>query len=211
MKQLLKSIIKPVLKSLKEKKQKKTFEKLLALNGNDPIKIVVGSSGIYEKGWIPTEGHFLNLLKEEDWLKYFKEDSISLIFAEHVWEHLTLEQGKRAAEVCYKFIQKGGKLRVAIPDGFHSSEDYINRVKPGGFGHGSFDHKLLYNYHTFSDIFQQSGFTVELLEYFDDDKNFHAVDWKKEEGFVHRSIRYDRRNKDGKPNYTSLIIDAIKL
>lgn len=54
------------------------------------------------------------------------------------------------------------------------------------------------------------GFKVQLLEYWDELGNFHFVDWSDEAGRVSRSRRFDSRNIDGKLNYTSLIIDAIK-
>lgn len=51
---------------------------------------------------------------------------------------------------------------------------------------------------------------MQLLEYFDENGMFHAQNWDMSDGYVRRSIRYDNRNSDGKPVYTSLIIDAVK-
>ena len=31
------------------------------------VKIVIGSGNIYEKGWVPTDIYYLNVLKENDW------------------------------------------------------------------------------------------------------------------------------------------------
>lgn len=143
-------------------------------------------------------------------MRYFQKDSVDRILGEHVWEHLTLEDGAVAAATCFTFLKKGGRLRVAVPDGFHPDENYIEFVKPGGLGAGADDHKVLYNYQTFSRIFEQAGFRVELLEYFDENGIFHAQNWDMSDGYIHRSIRYDSRNSDGKPVYTSLIIDAVK-
>lgn len=36
--------------------------------------------------------------------------------AEHVWEHLTLENAHRAARNCYRYLHPGGRLRLAVPD-----------------------------------------------------------------------------------------------
>ena len=150
MKRFLKSKLRSLYAPIIEKIQEKRFRQRLAENKGKPLKIVVGSSGIFEEGWIPSEAHFLNLLVENDWLKYFKKDGIDYLLAEHVWEHLTEEQGRKAASVCFQFIKKGGRLRVAVPDGFHADQDYIECVKPGGYGAGADDHKLLYNYKTFT-------------------------------------------------------------
>lgn len=176
-----------------------------------PLKIVVGASNVYDdESWTPTEVDFLNLLKENDWKNFFKEDSIDAILSEHVWEHLTEEEGKLAAKNCFKFLKKGAYLRCAVLDGFHVKDEYIHAVKPGGHGAGSDDHKILYNYKTFSNIFEQAGFEVKLLEYFDENHKFHQNKWSVKHDLIHRSKDHDKRNANGELNYTSLIVDAVK-
>ena len=90
------------------------------------------------------------------------------------------------------------------------SEEYIDAVKQSGNGPGSDDHKVLYNYKTFSDIFCKAGFDVELLEWFDEKGDFNLKEWDKDAGMIHRSKRYDQRNEDGQLTYTSIILDAVK-
>ena len=99
-----------------------------------PIKIVVGAARNTQKGWLATEEDFLNLLRPSDWRKLFRMNQIDAILAEHVWEHLTSEEGLRAAKVCFKYLKKGGYLRVAVPDGFQTNADYINYVKGANIG-----------------------------------------------------------------------------
>lgn len=178
---------------------------------NIPIKVVIGSSGIFNNDWIPSEREFLNLLKEDTWSTYFKTDEIDCMFAEHVWEHLTRDQGLQAAQTCFKYLAKNGCLRIAVPDGFHVDPKYIDYVKPGGSGNGADDHKILYNYKTFTTLLEECGFQVKLLEYFDENQVFHQNEWTSDHGNVRRSLHNDERNTGGKPNYTSLIIDAIKI
>lgn len=212
MKQVIKKIVNPIYSPFKKKLQLNDFHKKLnvAKEKNQPLKIVIGSSSIFEKGWIPSEIHFLNLLDESTWHVFFDENEITYLLAEHVWEHLTEEEGIIAAKNCFKFLKKGGNLRVAVPDGYHKDADYIKYVKPGGIGAGADDHKVLYTYKTFSKIFEKAGFEVTLLEYFDENKEFQFNDWDVEKGYIHRSINNDKRNSDGNPNYTSIIIDAYK-
>lgn len=210
MKEFIKKQLSPYYK-IKKKNQEQNFRKRLSILQGDPIKVVIGSGGIYEKDWIPSEAHFLNLLDESTWIKYFQENEIQYLLAEHVWEHLTLDQGKIASDICYKYLRNGGRLRVAVPDGFHKDQKYIDYVKPGGSGAGADDHKVLYNYETLSSVFTESGFEVELLEYFDSKKQFHGNKWGIDQGYVRRSLEHDKRNASGEPNYTSLIIDAIKI
>ncbi|MGB5819498.1 MAG: hypothetical protein WBG90_08425 [Saonia sp.] len=208
MKEFVKDLLRPHYVNYRQNKKRRRFKKTVASSSD--LKIVVGSSGVYQDGWIPSEVYFLNLLDENNWTTYFKENSINNIAAEHVWEHLTLEEGKTAAINCYKFLKKSGRLRVAVPDGFHRSEDYIDKVKPGGTGNGAHDHKVLYNYKTLGAIFSEVGFRVELLEYFNENNEFQAKEWDGKDGFVRRSSKHDKRNYDGALNYTSLIVDAIK-
>jgi predicted SAM-dependent methyltransferase len=177
---------------------------------NNNLKIVIGASGKYSEGWIPTEIDFFNILDKKSWDYFFNDESIDAILAEHVWEHLTLEDGLKAARYCYKYIKQGGYIRLAVPDGYHPDNDYINMVKPGGSGEGSEDHKVLYNIESLSDLFEDAGFNISRLEYFNSAGEFHFVNWDAEKGKISRSAKYDSRNKNGDLIYTSLIVDACK-
>jgi predicted SAM-dependent methyltransferase len=174
------------------------------------LKLVIGAAGVFDTGWIDTDIEFLNLLDPKHWEAYFQKDSIDALLAEHVWEHLTTDDGLAAAKRCFEYLKPGGYLRVAVPDGFCPDEKYINDVKPGGDGIYAYDHKVLYNHLTFADIFERSGFRVVLLEYYDSKGKFHFTDWNPEDGQIRRSMRFDERNKDGRLRYTSLILDAHK-
>ena len=175
-----------------------------------PLKIVIGASSISEPGWITTEIEYLNLLKPEDWERYFQPNSIDAILAEHVWEHLTLEQGVQAAKTCLKYLRPKGYLRVAVPDGLHPNPTYIEWVRPGGIGVAADDHKVLYTYQSFRKVFESAGFKTELLEYFDKEGEFHAREWEPTDGMIHRSKRFDGRNRGKKLAYTSIVLDATK-
>ena len=176
-----------------------------------PLKIVIGASGISQEGWVTSEIRLLNLLKPVDWDRYFSNHPIDAILAEHVWEHLTKEEGIVAAKTCFQYLTDGGYLRVAVPDGLHPDPKYIEWVKPGGVGPGANDHKTLYSYKTFKEIFESAGFKVDLLEYFDECGTFHYKEWNTNEGMICRSKRFDERNKNGELNYTSIILDARKI
>lgn len=191
-------------------KQPFSLYQLTTYDRSKPIKMVVGSMFSVYKGWIHSDIETLDLLKESDWEKYFEKNSIDKILAEHVWEHLTEEQGKLAFTNCYNYLKPGGFLRVAVPDGYQPSKDYIDMVKPGGTGNGAFDHKILYNYKLMSGFLSKIGFDVKPLEYFDENGQFHKNQWDPKDGMIRRSADHDDRNKGGKLVYTSLIIDAYK-
>jgi predicted SAM-dependent methyltransferase len=184
--------------------------KVFFLSKRNLIKIIIGAGETSQKGWISTEIDQLNLLKEKNWARFFPKKNISAILSEHVWEHLTKEEGMMAARMCFKYLSSGGYLRVAVPDGFHCNKEYIEYVKPNGNGPGAEDHKILYNFQTFKEIFESVGFSVDLLEYFDENGKFIHKEWNPEQGMITRSKKFDQRNCDGKLNYTSIILDAKK-
>ncbi len=174
-------------------------------------KLVIGAGGLkHDPSWFCTEIDTLDVTKKENWETLFKKGSIHNVFAEHVWEHLTPEQAGIGNKNIYEYLKSGGRLRIAVPDGYNPNEDYINHVKPGGVGPGADDHKLLYNYELLKSSLEKVGFKVELVEYWDEKGKFHFIDWDTTYGKVIRSRRFDPRNEGGKLNYTSLIVDAIK-
>lgn len=140
----------------------------------------------------------------------FGKEKVKCFLAEHVWEHLTIEEGEIAANNCYNYLDKNGILRIAIPDSFHCNQEYIKYVKPNGHGAGSDDHKVFYNYKILESLLLNSGFKVKKLEWFDEFGVFHFNDWDIVDGFVRRSVRFDHRNNKDNILYTSLIIDGIK-
>jgi predicted SAM-dependent methyltransferase len=178
------------------------------------IKVVVGA-GVFNNnpGWIQTQEDELNLLDKAMWEERFEYNSISAILAEHVWEHLTFEEGVRAAEICYEFLKPSGHIRCGVPDAFFQDEVYQNIVQIGGPGpkdHPAASHKIVHNYKTLTKMFETAGFEVVLLEYCDENGQFYYNEWDANDGVIFRSKRYDSRNKGDKLGFPSLIVDAIK-
>lgn len=176
---------------------------------NKNLRLVVGGAGTKFNGWIDSDIDILDIASLKNWQSLFKVGEISNIVAEHVWEHLTEEESKKALNNCFKFLKTGGRLRIAVPDGYFPDKNYIDYVKPGGYGAGSDDHKRLYTYITLSTELAEAGFKIQLVEYFDENGHFFKNKWSKEEGFIHRSFEFDKRNKT-ELKYTSLIIDGMK-
>ena len=173
------------------------------------MKIIIGAA-VPQEGWVETTIETLNILKERDWQRY---SDIEAVFAEHVWEHLTPPDALRAAQLCYKYLTPGGYIRVAVPDGLHPDPAYIEFVRPGGRGPGCDDHQVLYHYASLAQVFLLAGFSVRLLEYWDGTGRFRMpVKWDPSDGLVRRSYEYDQRNsnRDVRPCYTSIILDAYK-
>jgi predicted SAM-dependent methyltransferase len=176
-----------------------------------PLRIVIGSSQVFDPGWIPTNVQYLNLIDDSHWQRAFGDARLDAILAEHVWEHLTLTDARAAAAQCFKYLKPGGYLRIAVPDGNHPDPDYIEFVRPQGGGSGAWDHQVLYTQDTVREMLASAGFNVELLEYYDTEHRFHAVPWDPALGRIWRCKGYHEPKRDGTDmNYSSIIADARK-
>lgn len=177
------------------------------------MRIILGAGKANYEGWISTQEKDLNLLDRKDFEKSYKENSIDAMLAEHVWEHMSKEEGILAAINCYDFLKGGGYIRAAVPDINFKNEWYQDMVKVGGPGptnHPAYTHKIVYDYLTFKEVFESAGFEVELLEYCDEDGIFHYKYWNEEDGKIGRSFRFDTRNSIEKLGMVSIVIDAKK-
>lgn len=174
------------------------------------LRIIVGSDNTRQQGWISTDYPILDLTDASSFSSLLKLSSVDNFLAEHVWEHLDFSDAEKAILNCYKYLKNGGRIRIAVPDGFHPDSDYINQVKPGGYGYGADDHKVLYDFRSLSALMTAAGFQVRLLEWFDEQGQFHFESWSADDGMVKRSTRFDPRNSANPITYTSLIIDGIK-
>ena len=174
----------------------------------NPLKVVIGGGDImHDASWIVTNQEEIDAELKDDFEYFFETKSVDNFFASHVFEHL--KDVESAVVNLYNSLKIGGKLRIAVPDGYFPDEKYINEVKVGGTGAGSDDHKHLFNIDSLSEILTKYGFKVEPIEYWKDGK-FNKKDWSVNDGFVGRSAEFDERNINGELKYTSLIIDAIK-
>jgi len=177
------------------------------------MKVILGAGPTHYEGWTATQESELDIRKGEDWAAYYQPGSIDALLAEHVWEHLTLGEGRAAARHCYQYLKPGGYIRCAVPDGNYKDERFQNMIQIGGPGpadHPAASHKIVYDYRTFAEVFTEAGFAVNLLEYCDGDGVFHYTYWNEADGMIGRSYRFDTRNSGEKLGMVSLIIDAKK-
>ena len=205
-------IIRVIYKLLRRIFSRYKLKRLIArrVARGDQIKVILGANKKYQDGWIPTEIYNLNLLNPKDWERYFVENTIDALVAEHVWEHLTEEEGVLAAQLCYRYLKPGSLLRVAVPDGFFPDQEYIRWVEPSGIGPSAHDHKILYNYKILQEVFERAGFETKLLEYFDEDEQFHYEEWDPDDGRIIRSMKINKGRQFKNLRYRSLILDAVK-
>ena len=179
----------------------------------NPPRVIVGASSQDYPGWVQTQEDELDITRWVDWTAMFEPGSLTHILSKHVWEHLTLDDARLAAQHCYGMLAPGGLVRCAVPDGNFPDADYQRTVQVGGPGpadHPAASHQVVYTWDTLSGVFARAGFDVTLLEWCDDAGDFHAVDWDERDGFIYRSARFNHRNRDGIIGFASLIIDAVK-
>ncbi|MEF2279481.1 hypothetical protein V3W47_14355 [Deinococcus sp. YIM 134068] len=177
------------------------------------LRVILGAGEQRWDGWIPTQREDLDLLDRSTWVAWFGERRADALLCEHVWEHLTEDEGRAAARLCFEFLNPGGFLRCAVPDANFPAPEYQRTVQVGGPGpadHPAADHKIVYDARRFVDVFQSAGFEVELLEYCDEDGRFHSHQWDVRSGPVYRSLLLDHRNRGGGLGFVSLIVDARK-
>lgn len=177
-------------------------------------KIIIGAGNTSYEGWLSTQENELNLLDEVSFYKLFNEENtVDCFLAEHVWEHLSFDEGVIAAKNLFKFLKVGGYARIAVPDVNFQDDWYHNMCQPGGPGdvnHPAYTHKVFYDYQKLMEVFQVAGFKVKLLEYCDEEGDFHFNYWHPNQGMIGRSLRFDTRNENGELKMVSIIIDAFK-
>ncbi|WP_230284766.1 methyltransferase domain-containing protein [Deinococcus sp. 23YEL01] len=177
-----------------------------------PLWVMIGAGEQRWDGWTPTQQADLNLLEPASFAAFFGNRRADAFLCEHVWEHLTVEEGERAARLVHTYLKPGGRLRVAVPDGHHPDPAYQALVAVNGPG-PAHDHRVLYTLATLTPVFTQAGFDVQPLEWWDADHTFHYADWDVLDGPVYRSRHLDHRNAAfragrGAPGFSSLILDC---
>lgn len=93
---------------------------------------------------------------------------------------------------------------------FPKSEPLRIIIGPGPVDHPAADHKIVYDYKLFADIFVDAGFDVDLLEYCDQNGRFHYNQWSFTDGKIYRSLLSDHRNSGDELGFVSIILDAKK-
>lgn len=176
-----------------------------------PRRIILGSGGVRYHGWIDTDVDVLDITDPEQWRAIFGDLRAETLLAEHVFEHIDCDAHQGALELCFAYLVPGGRLRIAVPDGYRTDEHYLEQNAAPTDGHTVF-----FNCDTLGRLLAGVGFEVTRLEWFDQEGHFRAKPWDRSEGIIRRSIRFDRqaafqREIDGREIfYTSLIVDAVR-
>lgn len=83
------------------------------------LQVHLGCGPVYLPGWVNTE--ILPIWKCDAWLDLrhglpLADNSVRRLYANQVLEHFTLEAGTALLAECYRVLEPGGALRLAVPD-----------------------------------------------------------------------------------------------
>lgn len=180
-----------------------------------PIRIILGAAETFQPGWYSTNENWLDVTNAKHWQKVFNNKPLlTHAVAEHVFEHLTYEEAQRALRHINQHMPVGGRVRIAVPDGYNPDPTYIRHVGINGIGDDASDHKQLLNVDVLSGLLTEAGFTPELVEGYSKDGTLVQRPYSTDDGFIMRSranpLLKDRKHWDFVDAETSLIVDGRK-
>lgn len=148
-------------------------------------------------------------------LDKFENNSVDLVYASHILEHWSREDGKKALRRWYEVLKPRGTLRVAVPDFERLAAHYMFYRDFKWIAHGlngsqrhPFDfHLAMYDETVLTEVLTETGFT-----------NIHRYDHNKTEHFYvddYASAYYPERHipddrTTPKPQLVSLNIECTK-
>lgn len=181
------------------------------------MRIVVGAGSSFHPGWLCLTEKQLDITDGRAWKQKFEPFSLEAILCEHVLEHLTEAETERAIENFYNYLQIGGYVRIAVPDGYNPSSNYLNYVKPGSWW-GTLcggNHKQIFTVDSLIQLLERHGFTIDFIEGYN-----YQGQWRSKWNSKQREGRITKRPGEiqaiwqsliSLSPYTSLIVDGIKL
>ncbi|MDP4267528.1 MAG: hypothetical protein Q8880_08850, partial [Bacteroidota bacterium] len=181
-------------------------KKIHSLEKTEKLKVILGNGGTKFKGWIETDLPHMNILNRKDWEYLFDIRKPDNLLAEHVLEHLTIEEVEIVLQNVFKYLKNNGIFRIAVPDSYNPDLSYIERVKQGGIVGESIKHKSFWNIDSLSEIATKFGFIIEPIEYYTSNREFIYNGINKENGPI---LRYKTKESDNE-NDASLIVDLKK-
>ncbi len=92
------------------------------------MKLHLGCGPNYRAGWlnVDIDSSCADLLHDLRSPLPFESESVSHIYNEHFFEHLTLQEGAAFLKECRRVLIKGGVLRISTPDLRWLIEQYVS-------------------------------------------------------------------------------------
>jgi len=154
----------------------------------EKVKLHLGCGSVRIKGFINIDANYSSVVDMVDnvrHLRKFKENSVDLIYASNVLEHLGRWEYMPALKRWYELLKKGGKLRLSVPD-FEALCEYYLKTKDlntmycalyGGQDIAGNFHYWCWDFDTLKKDLKSAGFTK--IKRYDRNKTEHADvrDW----------------------------------
>jgi predicted SAM-dependent methyltransferase len=150
----------------------------LVLAKRRPLQLHLGSSTNRLAGWVNIDllrpGRRLDLYWDLRRGLPFPSARVDAIFAEHLFEHLTHDDGSALVRECLRVLRPGGVLRIGVPDldryiaSYLGQDDLIDRVRPGrptraialGETFFLYGHRCMYDFETLERTCIDAGFAA---------------------------------------------------
>ena len=181
------------------------------------VNLILGAALTKQKGWFSTNEDWLDISRENHWRRLFNSKKrVKKILAEHVFEHLTLQEMQNALKLIYENMALGGSLRIAVPDGNNPNFEYRKNCGINVIGADAADHKQFITFELLKREASKVGFEVQLIEGYLNNKQLITREFDYDLGYVMRS-RKNLNNISSKDGWnfpdanTSLIVDCFKM
>ncbi len=188
---------------------------------NKNVNLILGAALTKQKGWFSTNQEWFDIVQKSDWDRLFNSNKslsrkrVKRVLAEHVFEHLTLDEMRNAINLIYKNMVYEGSLRIAVPDGNNPNQEYRNHCGINGIGADASDHKQFITFELLRDEVEKIGFKCHLIEGYLKNRKLISTPFNRELGNVIRSrsneiIIYPKEGWDFVDANSSLIVDCFK-
>ena len=188
---------------------------------NKNVNLILGAALSRQKNWFSTNQEWFDIVQKSHWDRLFNSkkspsrNRVKRVLAEHVFEHLSLDEMRNALNLIYKNMVFGGSLRIAVPDGNNPNQEYINHCGINGIGADASDHKQFITFELLREEAERIGFKCHLIEGYLKNKKLISTPFNHELGDVIRSrsnqaIIYPKEGWDFVDANSSLIVDCLK-
>ena len=138
--------------------RKKILQKAIA--ANNEISVILGAAMTKQPDWYSTNEQWLDITNADNWKEIFQgKKLIRYVMAEHVFEHLTYTDAQSALQFIREHMAPKGRIRIAVPDGYHPDPTYIKHVGIAGIGADAEDHKQLLTCDSLTTLLAEAGFS----------------------------------------------------
>ena len=186
---------------------------------NRHVNLILGAALTKQNSWFSTNQEWFDIVQKSHWDRLFKSNKspsrnrVKRVLAEHVFEHLTLDEMRNAINLIYKNMVFGGSLRIAVPDGNNPNQEYRNHCGINGIGADASDHKQFITFESIEEELKKIGFKCKLIQGYTKEGNLINNHLSIINGYIMRSRNESAKkiNKSGwefPDSNTSLIVDA---